>query len=155
MKPGSPAEVLALIARVALGFWFVYSGGEKIFGSGLDRFTQAIGYYEIVDRPWDAVAAYTVPWFELAAGLCLMIGVLRRGAILTVAGLVAVFSICIGWAWVHRLDIACGCHGSDAPIRYWNKVAEFTGYFVVLSWLWWMERRSSKSAAAQKLQNMA
>lgn len=139
MKPTNRTAWLALIARVALGFWFIASGGVKIFGSGLDRFTRDIGNYQLVAPPLDAIAAYTVPWFEVVAGLCLVLGILRRGAILTVAGLVAVFAFCIGWAWVHQLDISCGCHGGDAPIRYWNKAGEFTGYFLVLGWLWWRD----------------
>jgi uncharacterized membrane protein YphA (DoxX/SURF4 family) len=155
MKPKNGTEVLALIVRVALGFWFTYSGGEKIFGTGLDRFTRDIANYKLVGPPFDAIAAYTVPWFELVAGVCLVLGFLRRGAILTVSGLVVVFSICIGWACAHQLDIACGCHGGDAPIRYWNKAAEFAGYFVLLGWLWWMEHRPSAAADEQKTQNMA
>jgi uncharacterized membrane protein YphA (DoxX/SURF4 family) len=129
----------ALAARVALGCWFVFSGGMKIFGSGLDRFTRDIGNYRIVGPPFDAVAAYAVPWLELVAGLCLMLGVLRKGALLTLAGLVCVFAFCIGWAWFHQLDISCGCHGGDAKIRYWSKVAEFAGYFILLGWLWVVE----------------
>ena len=136
MKDHPRIKVLAVIARVLLGGWFVYSGGVEIFGVGLDRFTSDIDNYKLVGPPLDAIAAYTVPWFEVIAGLCLILGILRRGAILTVAALVCVFAFCIGWAWVHQLDISCGCHGSDAPIRYWNKVGEFTGYFIVLAWLW-------------------
>ena len=142
MTPKSRIEALAVITRVILGCWFVYSGGVKIFGTGLDRFTRDIANYKLVGPPLDAVAAYSVPWFEIVAGLCLMLGMFRRGAILTVAGLVVVFSICIGWAWAHQLDISCGCHGSDAPIQYWNKVIEFTGYFAALAWLWWVEVRN-------------
>lgn len=147
MRPKTRLEALALIARVMLGLWFVYSGGVKIFGTGLDRFTRDIENYKLVGPPLDAVAAYTVPWFEIIAGVCLMLGILRRGAVLTVAGLVTVFAVCIGWAWAHQLDISCGCHGGDAPIQYWNKAAEFAGYFAVLAWLWWMERKISSPAA--------
>jgi putative oxidoreductase len=132
-------KTAALIARVLLGTWFVYSGGIKIFGTGLDRFTQDIANYQLVSAPWDAVAAYTVPWLELIAGLCLMLGILRRGAILTVAGLVGMFSVSVGWAWFQGLDISCGCHGGDAPIQYWAKAFEFAGYFILLGWLWWVE----------------
>ena len=139
MKPANRIEATALVAKVLLGCWFVYSGGMKVFGSGLDRFTRDIANYKIVPAPFDAVAAYTVPWFEMIAGLCLMLGILRRGAILTFTGLVCVFAVCIGWAWFHQLDISCGCHGGDQKIQYWNKVAEFIGYFVVLSGLWWVE----------------
>ena len=143
MKPANRIEATALAARVLLGFWFVYSGGVKIFGSGLDRFTQDIRNYQLVADPFDAIAAYTVPWLEIVAGACLLLGILRRGAILTVAGLVVVFSISIGWAWVHQLDISCGCSGSDAKIQYWSKAAEFAGYFILLGWLWSMEPRKT------------
>jgi uncharacterized membrane protein YphA (DoxX/SURF4 family) len=141
MAPQSKAQILALIARVMLGAWFLYSGGLKIFGTGLDRFTRDIANYQMVKPPLDAIAAYSVPWLEVIAGLCLLLGTLRRGAILTIAGLVVVFSISIGWAWFHKLDITCGCHGGDAPIQYWAKVAEFLGYFILLGWLWRMETR--------------
>lgn len=143
MKSRIPIEACALSVRVVLGCWFVFSGGMKIFGSGLDRFTRDIANYKIVGPPLDALAAYTVPWFEIAAGLCLMLGILRRGAILTLAGLVGVFSICIGWAWFHQLDISCGCHGGDAPIQYWWKSAELGAYFLILGWLWWKEKPCS------------
>ena len=136
----SRKEVIVVTVRVILGMWFVYSGGIKVFGTGLDRFTLDIANYKIVGPPWDAVAAYTVPWFEIIAGLCLMPGVFRRGAILCIAGLVCVFAFCIGWAWFHQLDISCGCHGSDAKIQYWNKAIEFVGYFLLLALLWRMDR---------------
>jgi uncharacterized membrane protein YphA (DoxX/SURF4 family) len=145
----------AIIVRSILGCWFVYSGGMKIFGSGLDRFTRDVANYKLVGPPLDAVAAYTVPWFEVVAGLCLMLGILRRGAILTIAGLVVVFSICVGWAWAHQLDISCGCHGGDAPIQYWWKAAEFTGYFIALGWLWRSENTRTPSPDTEKEQNMA
>ena len=147
MRPKGRLEALTLIARVLLGFWFINSAGVKIFGTGLDRFTQDIANYKIVGPPLDAIAAYTVPWFELVAGFCLMLGILRRGAILTITGLVLVFSFSIGWAWFHQLDISCGCHGGDAPIRYWAKTAEFIGYFALLAWLWRMETRSPRPTA--------
>lgn len=145
MKLKTIMQVLAVIARVSLGLWFIYSGAVKILGSGLDRFTRDIANYQLVGPPLDAIAAYTVPWFEIFAGACLVLGILRRGAILTLAGLVGVFCVCVGWAWIHQLDISCGCHGGDAPIRYWNKAAEFTGYYLLLAWLWWRESYSSAS----------
>lgn len=143
------AVTTALWLRVLLGCWFLYSGGMKVFGSGIDRFTRDVANYRLVGEPWDAVTAFTVPWAEIIAGLCLMLGVLRRGAILTIGGLVVVFAMAVGWAWVHQLDIACGCYGGDARIRYWGKAAEFTGYLVVLAWLWRDEvRRDARPCAA-------
>lgn len=142
MNLSHKSQVVALITRVLLGVWFVYSGGVKIFSSGLDRFTRDVANYQLVKPPWDAIAAYSVPWLELIAGLSLMLGILRRGAILTVAGLVVIFSVSVGWAWSKGFDISCGCHGGDAPIQYWHKAVEFTGYFILLGWLWWMETQN-------------
>lgn len=152
---GGWQEAAAVAARVCLGCWFVYSGGMKVFGTGLDRFVYDISNYKLVGPPLDVVAAFTVPWFEMVAGLCLMLGFFRRGAILTLAGLVGVFAFCIGWAWWHQLDITCGCHGSDAKIRYWAKVAEFLGYYMVLAWLWRVESQGRAGGVSEKLQNTA
>ena len=139
---GKLLQGLGLAVRVLLGVWFVYNGGIKIFGSGLDRFTTDIANYRMVSAPWDAIAAYSIPWTELIAGVCLMLGILTRGAILALTGLVVSFSFAIAWAWFKGLDISCGCRGGDEPIQYWSKVAEFAGYFMLLGWLWWMESRS-------------
>jgi uncharacterized membrane protein YphA (DoxX/SURF4 family) len=140
MIPGLHCHVRAIFAQVLLGAWFVYSGGQKIFVSGLDRFTYDISNYKMVSAPWDAAIAYTVPWLEIVAGACLVIGILRRGALLAISILVTMFAIAIGWAWFHKLDITCGCHGGDAPIQYWAKAAEFAGYYIVLAWLWFADR---------------
>ncbi len=155
MMTKSRFAISGLICRVVLGCWFVYSGGYKVFGSGLDRFTRDIANYKLVAPPYDAVASFTVPWFEIVAGLCLMLGLLRRGAILTITGLVCVFAFCIGWAWYHQLDISCGCHGGDTKIQYWAKAAEFTGYYLVLAWLWWLEGSPRELANAEISQNTA
>ena len=136
MKSASRIEIATLILRVVLGCWFVYSGGVKIFGSGLDRFTTDISNYRMVGPPIDALIAYSLPWAELFAGTCLMLGLLRKGAILVLGGLVIVFCIAIGWAWAHGLDIRCGCHGGEETIAYWWKSAELAGYLVALGWLW-------------------
>jgi uncharacterized membrane protein YphA (DoxX/SURF4 family) len=137
---GMKSEIVAMIFRVSLGFWFTFNGGVKLFASGLDRFTRDISNYRLVSPPYDAIAAYTVPWFEVVAGICLMLGILRAGSILVLGGLVGIFAVCIGWAWFHQLEISCGCRAGDAPIHYWGKALEFCGYFAVLGWLWRRER---------------
>lgn len=140
---------LSLSLRVLLGVWFVYSGGTKLWVSGLARFVEDIGNYQLLPEVLVFPAACLVPWLELVAGLCLMLGLWVRGAVLILGGLVAGFSVFIAWAWTKQLDIACGCHGGDEPIRYWAKAAELSGYVLVLVWLWCWQTRQ------QKKQNMA
>jgi uncharacterized membrane protein YphA (DoxX/SURF4 family) len=142
--PKNRSEFAALIIRVLLGAWFMLSGGGKLFVSGLDRFTRDVANYKLMPVPWDAVVAYCVPCFEIVGGLCLLLGILRRGTILMMTGLVMSFAIAVGWAWSKNLDISCGCHGGDAKLAYWPKAAELTGYLVAFAFLWWVEMRRSK-----------
>lgn len=140
--------VAAWILRIGLGGWFIASGVLKIWDDGLVDFTRHIQNYQLIlpggldftKGPWDAVAAYTVPWVEIVAGCFLAAGCWRLPTLLVFSALVAVFAICIGWAWAHGLDIACGCHGGDAPLNYWGKVAEFVGYYTAFGLLFWLER---------------
>jgi len=144
MPPKKPVMIFALILRVLLGCWFALTGGEKLFATGLAQFTRDVANYGILKAPWDAVAAYTIPWFELIAGLCLVIGVLRKASILTIAGLVAVFSFGVGHAWTQNLNIACGCRGGTEPMNYGAKAAELGGYFLILVFLAWVEWRKTE-----------
>lgn len=134
-------QTLALVLRILLGAWFAFSGGEKIFGTGLDKFTQDVANYQLLGAPWDGIAAYGIAWTELVAGVLLMLGVWTRGGLLVIAGLVAVFAFGIGHAWSLNLKISCGCRGGDEVVNYWGKVGEFTVYAAAIAWLWWMECR--------------
>lgn len=140
---------VALSLRVLMGLWFVYSGGVKLWVSGLHRFAEDIGNYRLLPEVMVFPAACLVPWLEVIAGLCLVTGFWRRGGLLVLSGLVPGFAVFIGWAWHHQLDIRCGCHGGDEPIRYWGKALELSGYLLLIGWLWWREWRG------QKKQNMA
>lgn len=145
MNPTSRiCDRLALVLSVILGAWFLYSGGEKVFVRGLERFLQDVANYRMVGAPWDVMVAYGVPWLEIIAGACLMLQVLKRGALVVITGLVLVFSAAVGWAWAHHLKIACGCRGGDEPIHYWGKTVEFAVYFAVLGFLFFVEFRQTR-----------
>ncbi|MGC4016930.1 MAG: MauE/DoxX family redox-associated membrane protein [Luteolibacter sp.] len=148
MPPNRPLPMIALILRVLLGVWFLYSGGEKVFGSGLTEFTRAVANYRMVSAPWDAVIAYTLPWFEIVSGVCLMIGVLRKGALLLVAGMTVMFAIAVGHALREGLNIACGCRGSDAPMNYGGKFVEFAAYLLAVGFVWWQDRPKKEDVQA-------
>lgn len=122
----------------------MYSGGLKIFVTGLDKFTRDVGNYKLVSAPLDAVTAYTVPWVEVIGGTCLLLGVLRKGTLLAMTGLVLSFCTAVGWAWSKNLDISCGCHGGDTKLDYWWKAAELAGYLIAFGFLWVMERNPGK-----------
>lgn len=133
------------VLRLALGGYFAWYGGSKVFHSGLDDFTQAVANYRIIGAPWDAVVAYTVPWIEIVAGLCLIFGIWKRGALLVIAGLVAVFAIAVGHAWRSGLDISCGCFGdpNGPPMNYSMKFLEFGAYGLAIFFIWKLGSKGS------------
>lgn len=111
------AQPAGLVLRVALGLFFLYAGGEKLFR--LDDFVQDVANYRIVYPPVDGLVGYVLPWVELFTGLALVFGVICRGALLSVIVLSIVFMVGIGSAWFRGLSINCGCFGaSDAPTNY-------------------------------------
>jgi uncharacterized membrane protein YphA (DoxX/SURF4 family) len=132
-----------LALRLALGGFFAWSGGMKVFSTGLDQFTRAVGNYKLVNPPLDAVVAYTVPWVEMIVGFCLVFGIWKRGALLVLAGLVGAFAFGVRHAWVNNLNISCGCTGNPdgTPMDYTLKFWEFGGYWAAILLLFWLGRK--------------
>lgn len=131
----SRATWISLILRVVMGAWFLYAGGLKIFGTGLEQFVKDIGNYRLVEGNAAVAAAYLVPWLEVVAGLCFLPGYLMKGAWLAMLGLVGAFTFSVGSAWLRGLDISCGCLGGVEKISYWRKAIEFAVYFAALGWI--------------------
>ena len=130
-------EMLALALRVTMGAYFTYTGGMKIFVTGLDRFAVDIANYKMLSEGMSLAAAYILPWAEIVAGICFMLGVLRKGSWLAMLGMVTVFAYAIGSAWSRGLNISCGCTGGTEKISYWAKAAEFSGYYLALGFIAW------------------
>jgi putative oxidoreductase len=140
---------IALVLRVLLGAWFAYSGGDKLFVRGLSAFTQDVANYRLLTPPWDAMLAYMLPWLEVVAGLCLIIGRLTRGALLAVAGMTLAFAVGVGFAWSQGLNIACGCRDSESAMNYPLKFAEFFGYWLAVAFIWWQEGKEAVRVHAE------
>ncbi len=144
--PRTTLDKIALTLRVLMGAWFLYAGGLKIFASGLPAFVQDIENYRLLTSPLAEVAAYLVPWLEVVAGLCFMLGALQKGAWMVMFALVTAFTVSVGSAWARGLDISCGCLGGAEPISYWKKAIEFAIYYATLALLaftLWRPHRSS------------
>lgn len=137
-----------LVLRLELGVFFAWSGWVKVFPNkwfpdgGLDNFTRAVGNYQLVKPPLDAMVAYTVPWVEMIVGLCLVFGIWKRGALLVLAGLVGCFAFSIVHADLKNLNISCGCTGNPdgSPMNYTLKYLEFAAYWAVILLLFWLGR---------------
>jgi len=103
---------LVFLCRLAVGGVFVYASWNKLLDP--QAFAEAVHNYRLVPfallHPW----AHFLPVVELLAGAALILGVLRRGAALTLAGLTALFIAAIATALARGLDISCGCFNTDS-----------------------------------------
>ena len=108
MKTGNKAVLLLL--RAVLGGLFVYAGAVKALDP-LD-FAQHIRNYRLVGQELSFLAAVFLPWVEILAGALLIAGVWRRGAALTVSGLLVFFIVLTLVTMVRGIDVDCGCFGS-------------------------------------------
>lgn len=106
--------------RILLGLLFLSAALPKIADPA--GFSLAVYNYHILPAWLVNIAAICLPWVELAAGMCLVLGVWVPGGALIVAGLLFVFASALGFNLARGLDIACGCFSTDpgaARITWW------------------------------------
>ena len=138
----TPADVLATVARWALGGLFVYMGMTKALHP--EAFLKLVRQYELVGTPFllNAIAA-GLPWFEVFCGLLLVAGIAVRGAafmlvlmLIPFTAVVVKHALALAAAqgvtfWKVRFD--CGCGTGEVVI--WKKVLENTVFVVLSCWL--------------------
>jgi putative oxidoreductase len=131
--PGAPAiaqpsafgRIFWRIVAIGIGGLFVYAGAVKVIDPV--EFARDIDNYKML--PWQigiGLALY-LPWLEIFAGLALVTGVLYRGGVLLLTGLMAVFVVATIIARARGLDISCGCfgHASKYLSFAWHLVLDF------------------------------
>ncbi|MBU8932385.1 MAG: DoxX family membrane protein [candidate division Zixibacteria bacterium] len=100
-------DYLTMLFRLAVGGVFIGASVYKIIEPG--DFARSIWYYHMVPGNLINLMALILPWLELVAGLCLVIGVLYRGAVIAVNGMTVIFIIALSVAIQRGIDIDCGC----------------------------------------------
>ncbi len=98
------------------------------------------------EEPADAYIAYSVPWFEIFAGLAVLTGVGKSGGLVILFGMLVSFNLGLWSAWNRGItDLNCGCHGaSDTPTNFPLKMASNFGLMFVIGlifWVVWWQRR--------------
>ncbi|HCT46673.1 MAG TPA: hypothetical protein DF699_15820, partial [Phycisphaerales bacterium] len=85
--------LLQLPLRVALGGLFMYAAYNKI--PAIQSFAEAIKGFGVLDSETHPeliiIAAFVIPWFELLAGLMLVLGLRARSAALGIGLLLIMF----------------------------------------------------------------
>lgn len=127
MPPSSSRVILRLLSQVAVGVVFLYAGGQKIFVSGVMQFASDVENFRLLPESMVPLVAYFLPWWEMVTGLCLILSIQRKGAIVSGLLMTLLFFVVIFWAWSQGLDLSCGCFGkTDAAIHYPRKIFELS-----------------------------
>ena len=126
-----------LIARYVLAAVFLYACVHKILHPA--DFAKIIYGYKILPGWAVNLAAITMPWFELAAGLSLLLGFYPRAGAILVSGMLLVFILAISFNLIRGHEFDCGCfsigkagHVSDARGLLIRDILYFLGGLQVL-----------------------
>ena len=98
---------LVVRAEIALGALFVAAALPKVVDP--PSFAHMVYNYRILPGGLVNLMALALPWCELLAGLGLVLGLVRRGSALLIAGFLLVFLAGISWNLVRGNPIDCGC----------------------------------------------
>ncbi|MFK7830332.1 MAG: MauE/DoxX family redox-associated membrane protein [Congregibacter sp.] len=110
--------LLQLIIAVSLSLLFISAASHK--RSDRHRFAAQLEAYELLPKSFAAPVAAALPWFELAAGLLLLIPASRPIAGVVACGLLVIYAMAILVNLLRgRHDIDCGCGGTAQPLSYW------------------------------------
>ncbi len=145
-------ELLAVLARWALGALFIYMGLSKALHPEL--FLKLVRQYELTTNPFllNTLAA-GLPWFEVFCGVLLLAGIAVRGTCLVLVAMLVPFSFVV----LHRallissaqqlafcaVKFDCGCGTGEVLIC--RKLVE--NLFLIVFACWLTFSRSSRLCA--------
>jgi uncharacterized membrane protein YphA (DoxX/SURF4 family) len=136
-----------LVVRLVTGGVWIAAGALKL-PHPADS-VRAVRAYDLLPEAVVPTIGHLLPVVEIVVGLCLVLGVLVRGASLVSALLFLAFIVGISTAWARGLSIECGCFGGggeipDAAAAYPGEIARDVGLLALSLWL--VVRPSSRLA---------
>ena len=99
-----------LFLRLVVGGVFIWAAVTKI--ADPLSFAQDVKNYRLVGHSLSFITAIFLPWVELVAGVCLIIGVFPRSSALLISGLLLFFIILVTITLIRGIDVDCGCFGT-------------------------------------------
>lgn len=131
-------DTVGTVVRLGLAaVWFV-SGSIK--AADPEQTWVAVHAYQVLPDPLVKAVAAVLPWFELALGLLLLLGVGTRLVATISAGVLVLFMAGVTQAWARGLNIDCGCFGGGGEVApdatsYGTELLRDTGFLVLAAWL--------------------
>lgn len=124
-------------SRLFLGALFIYYSWSKI--TDLPAFATAIKNYDMLPLALIPAFAKLLAGVELVVGIALVVGIWKKGACTLVCGMLFMFIMAIGTAYLQGKSIDCGCNLADiSPTAAAEKRAhmlqrffEDVGYFIL------------------------
>jgi putative oxidoreductase len=113
---GGRREWVVRVLCWLFGGLFVYAGVVKV--ADPLKFLDDVRSFALLPDPLAAWLVLFLPWFELLAGLAVVIGVGRAGGLWALNALLLVFLVVILRSWGSGLDITCGCFGGTGESDY-------------------------------------
>ncbi|HEX8411990.1 MAG TPA: MauE/DoxX family redox-associated membrane protein [Thermoanaerobaculia bacterium] len=144
---------LTVRVQIALGAIFIAAALPKI--TDPPSFAHMIYNYRILPAPLINISALVMPWVEIAAGLCLILGVWVRPARWLIGAMLVVFIIAISINLARNNAIDCGCFDVSAAgltheerIRdMWMVILRDIGMLLMVAQLWWAGRTRRETVA--------
>ena len=148
---------LTIRVQLALGAIFFAAALPKL--ADPPSFAHMIYNYRILPSGLINISALTMPWVEILAGLCLLIGVWKRPARWIIATMLVVFMMAIAFNLLRNNAIDCGCFDLSAVgksheerIRdMWFVLIRDTGMLLMIAQMAWAEAAERRTAERQRL----
>jgi putative oxidoreductase len=117
MKPLGNAiqNRLAMVVGLLLAALFIYAGVQKI--GDPRQFADTIFGFAILPEVFIGVVALSLPAFEIASGVLLLVPLTRRIGALAVTLMSLIYFVTLLSALARGLTLDCGCFGAGAPSR--------------------------------------
>ncbi|GAA1843773.1 DoxX family membrane protein [Pseudonocardia ailaonensis] len=130
--------MVGTLARLGLAAVWLASGLLKALDPA--QTYVAVKAYDVLPTDGVSIVAGILPWFELALGVLLLLGVGTRAVAVLSAVLLLVFIAGVSQAWARGLNIDCGCFGGGGAVepgqtQYVQEIVRDTGFLVLAAWL--------------------
>ncbi len=147
---------LTVRVQIALGVFFVAAALPKVVDP--PAFAHMVYNYRLVPGAFVNLMALVMPWFELLAGIALILGIWTRTSAAMIGALLGVFIVAISVNLARGNAIDCGCFDVSAAGRTvaerladmrWVVIRDLGMLAMVVQILWATGRTHTDSTAAR------
>jgi uncharacterized membrane protein YphA (DoxX/SURF4 family) len=134
-------EWVGLLARLVTGGVWIVAGAIKLPDPA--QSVAAVRAHQLLPSSTVSTVGQLLPVIEIVVGVCLVVGLLTRGAAVVSALLFVAFVIGIASVWARGINIDCGCFGGggadpDAASSYPWEIARDVALLAASLFVAWL-----------------